>query len=706
MVTMDQVVFEHSLKNIPMPSKKEYLQTMLNSTEKLINNLRWRASHYLKPPLNKERKEKFGFKSIKAAPFVLELKQFEDSLLAMVKSIEFNGRTNQFMEELKKDCDDLNKEKRLLISADKTANLYLMDHKEHKELLQRNVQKEYKKVNEEDIESTREGHTDIVKRLEIQDRVFATWERKAFITLKDHKQNFINNPACRLINPMKPEIGRVSKKILEKINRTVRDKAQLTQWKNTNEVLEWFKGLSEKKELTFIQFDVVNFYPSITKELLEEAIDMARGYTEITEEEKSIIIKAKESYLFAGGSSWTKKGDSKFDVGMGSMDGAETCELVGLLLLLDIREQNMELKAGIYRDDGLAAVRASPQETEGIKKKIGEIFKKRNLNITIEANLNSVNFLDVNLNLQKDIYRPYAKPNDNPCYIHKMSNHPPAIIRNIPDAVNKRLSDISSNEEVFMNAVPVYQKALEKSGYKHTLKYEGSKKCKGGRQNRARKITWFNPPYSMNVKTNIGEQFLKLIEKEFHVNHPLRKIANRNTIKLSYKCMPNFARKIAAHNSVVVEKDIEEEKIEKMCNCRKKDECPLSGKCLTDNIIYQATVSTDDGKEETYVGLSSNTFKIRHANHKKSFKLFKYKNETTLSSYVWKIRSEGKTFSINWKILKRAKPFTPVSGFCSLCTSEKYQIIFKPDTASLNTRNELTSFCRHKTKALLDPDIT
>ena len=51
------------------------------------------------------------------------------------------------------------------------------------------------------------------------------------------------------------------------------------------------------------------------------------------------------------------------------------------------------------------------------------------------------------------------------------SNHPSCITRNIPLAVNKRLSEISSNERIFTKAAPPYQEALDKSGYKFNLKY-------------------------------------------------------------------------------------------------------------------------------------------------------------------------------------------------------------------------------------------
>ena len=82
-------------------------------------------------------------------------------------------------------------------------------------------------------------------------------------------------------------------------------------------------------------------------------------------------------------SSWAKK-SSDFDVTMGSFDGAEVCELVGLYLLSQL--QHLDMNVGLYRDDGLAVMKLSPQNTERMKKEICKIFKQNDLNITIEAN--------------------------------------------------------------------------------------------------------------------------------------------------------------------------------------------------------------------------------------------------------------------------------------------------------------------------------
>ena len=69
-----------------------------------------------------------------------------------------------------------------------------------------------------------------------------------------------------------------------------------------------------------------------------------------------------------------------------------------------------------------------------------------------------------------------------------------------------------------------------------------------------------------------------------------------------------------------------------------------------------------------------------------------------MSAYIWQLKSEGKNFEINWKILKHAKPFTPANGQCALCTAEKEIIIFKPEFASTKNPNYSTKNRRLRIK--------
>ena len=95
------------------------------------------------------------------------------------------------------------------------------------------------------------------------------------------------------------------------------------------------------------------------------------------------------------------------------------------------------------------------------------------------------------------------KSNDNPMYVNMKSNHPTPILKNIPLAVNRRLSKISANETVFNEAVPPYQNALTLSGYDFKLKYEETTQTRNKPKNRRRQIIWFNPPGQQTVKLKL-----------------------------------------------------------------------------------------------------------------------------------------------------------------------------------------------------------
>ena len=100
------------------------------------------------------------------------------------------------------------------------------------------------------------------------------------------------------------------------------------------------------------------------------------------------------------------------------------------------------------------------------------MFKEFGLKIGIETNLKIVNVLDITFNLRNRTYRPYRKPNDNLLYIYTSSKHPPQIIKHLPDSIEERLSNNSSNEQIFNSVKPEYEKASKDSGYKNmNLKY-------------------------------------------------------------------------------------------------------------------------------------------------------------------------------------------------------------------------------------------
>ena len=151
-----------------------------------------------------------------------------------------------------------------------------------------------------------------------------------------------------------------------------------------------------------------------------------------------------------------KKGSYLFDVSMGAYDGAEVCELIGIFLLNLLGQQHDTKNIGLYRDDGLSIFKnCSGPQMEKIKKHLQKVFKNNGLDVIIECNMKVVNYSDVTFNLNGGTYWPYQKPGNIIQYIHIESNHPPNIIKQIPKTIEKRLSQLSSNEEIFNESAPI-----------------------------------------------------------------------------------------------------------------------------------------------------------------------------------------------------------------------------------------------------------
>ena len=100
-------------------------------------------------------------------------------------------------------------------------------------------------------------------------------------------------------------------------------------------------------------FDIKDFYPSISKELLTNALTLAETIN-LDDHDKKIRYHARKSLLFNQEQTWMKKESDMFDVSMGAYDGAEVCELIGIFLLNLLGRQYDTKNIGLYRDDGLS----------------------------------------------------------------------------------------------------------------------------------------------------------------------------------------------------------------------------------------------------------------------------------------------------------------------------------------------------------------
>ena len=247
-----------------------------------------------------------------------------------------------------------------------------------------------------------------------------------------------------------------------------------------------------------------SFFCSITEKLLDNVVYYAQTLTTIPDYIIKLIKHTKKSFLFAEGSIWMKKVESAlFDVTIGSHDGAEVCELVGIYLLGKLSSIMYEKNIGLCRGDRLCVIEnANGSKLDGLRKDAFAIFHNVGLKITIDTNLITMDLLDVTLNLITGKYYPYRKPNNHPIYVNANFNHPPTILTQLPTMVNTRLSSLSINEEEFNKAKPLYKKALKSSDFNKNLKVESTETALWFRS--------FNPPYNVETKSNIGKVFLKL----------------------------------------------------------------------------------------------------------------------------------------------------------------------------------------------------
>ena len=103
-----------------------------------------------------------------------------------------------------------------------------------------------------------------------------------------------------------------------------------------------------------------------------------------------------------------------------------------------------------------------------------------------------------------------------------------------------------------------------------------------------------------------------------------------------------------------------------------------------------------------YIGLTEKEFKTRYNGHKQSINNKKYKNSTTLSTYVWELKDKGINPALKLSILTHARPYSNVSKKCNLCLRKKYEILFyKNKEELLNKRSEIIAKCRHMNKFIL-----
>ena len=179
--------------------------------------MRWKALEFLGKSHSSD-KITYGFKSRNYPPIVHELENFENELLFLIKNIQFRKVNNNFQSQLNEDIKQIKGDSRIFVPADKSRNIYKMDKETYEKLLHENITKTYKKTDKKRVRAINVDAKKIATHLELEDRIEKMQESECYITVKDHKEDFPHKISCRLINPSKSDIGKLSKIILDKIN--------------------------------------------------------------------------------------------------------------------------------------------------------------------------------------------------------------------------------------------------------------------------------------------------------------------------------------------------------------------------------------------------------------------------------------------------------------------------------------------------------
>ena len=318
----------------------------------------------------------------------------------------------------------------------------------------------------------------------------------------------------------------------------------------------------------FMEFDEEKFYPSISRELLQKAINWTWTFVRISNGEINVIMHSWKSLLFDGDNIWIKKHDDpNFKITMASYDATEICELVGLYILHVLREKHGKEKNGFYWRFGIFFEISSDRKQNEYERSSFQYLK---LNLNLASYVKRIwRFVDVTWNLNTGTHKSYNKPNNNPLYININSNHPPNINNTFPENIQKRINKLFSNTRIFNNSKDLYNNAMSASGIQQKIKYEQGNTSATPKINKKSYTLWFNRPYSANVITKIGNKFFQILDKYFPKSRKFHQLFNQNNVRVSYGSLLNFASIINSHNKKILRQE-EMASPKQHCNCRAK----------------------------------------------------------------------------------------------------------------------------------------
>ena len=94
-MNFNKISFKHSMKNIPIASKKHYKKALVEKVELVIKRMRLKA-HLFDSENEVVNQENYGLKTRSCPPQHKDLIKFEEDMISLMKIIRFKNVNNSF----------------------------------------------------------------------------------------------------------------------------------------------------------------------------------------------------------------------------------------------------------------------------------------------------------------------------------------------------------------------------------------------------------------------------------------------------------------------------------------------------------------------------------------------------------------------------------------------------------------------------------
>ena len=152
---MDRFEMPFSRKDIPIPSRQEYISQLVESIIFFLDKCRWKEFHFKNPGYSR-KKENYGFKTRQPPPFDEDLKLLEKLMLEIPSRIVFRPVRNSHQTKLKDKKNNIRASQNVIIESDKTKNFYQLGPDQYDKLLREAVTKEYKRGRGGEVEKNQQ----------------------------------------------------------------------------------------------------------------------------------------------------------------------------------------------------------------------------------------------------------------------------------------------------------------------------------------------------------------------------------------------------------------------------------------------------------------------------------------------------------------------------------------------------------------------